>query len=497
MASGVQSPGLRDRGLAAEVTALREENAKLRAENAELRQLLDDALARIVELEKTVATLTARLRQNSTNSHKSPSSDKPQARKARRKSKKAGDENGSGKKRGGQPGHEGTTRELAPPEEVDETIDCRPETCECCGDKLPKPTSEPKRLQVVDLLQVMTWLKEFRQHAIECPGCGTINKGELPDEATTSAFGPGIHALVAYLVGANRVTRRNVQSILSDVFGIDVSLGALSKMEERVSEALEEPVEEAKTSVLLAPSVNIDETPFFEKNEKAWLWAAVTNSVVAYLVRATRGMKVARELLGETFRGILGSDRAKCYLLIDMKHRQICWAHLKREFQKLVDAGLPGAEIGKFLEEDRKKLFEWWHRVRDGTMARSSFRKKVSNLRQGVRALLEQHPLYEVDDPVCASFLRELLKYEDALWTFTRVEGVEPTNNAGEQAVRPGVIWRKISFGSQSERGSRFVERMLTTVGTLRKQKRRVLAFITAAYEARLSGKPSPSLLRA
>jgi transposase len=252
-------------------------------------------------------------------------------------------------------------------------------------------------------------------------------------------------------------------------------------------------VEEARTYVQEQASAHLDETGWREGKQRAWLWVAATTWVTVFVVRLSRGGQVARDLLGEAFSGILVTDRWSAYNWYPVRWRQLCWAHLLRDIEAMIGRGGRSQEIGEALKSQAHQMFHWWHRVRDGTLKRSSFRSYMSPLRREVEQLLEAggtcgHPKTE---GVC----RAILKLRPALWTFVHLEGVEPTNNAAERAIRPGVLWRKGSFGTQSAQGSRFVEAMMTVVATLKQQQRNPLAYLTAACEAALRDEEAPSLL--
>jgi transposase len=198
--------------------------------------------------------------------------------------------------------------------------------------------------------------------------------------------------------------------------------------------------------------------------------------------------------LGATYEQILTSDRAKAYGGFLPRLRQICWAHVRRDFQTMIDRGGDAARVGRALLGHADVLFGWWYRVRDGTLARSTFDRDVmSLLRPAFRADLEAGT--KCGCAKTAATCRELLKVEMSLWTFVRHAGIEPTNNAAERSLRHGVIWRDISFGTQSDGGSRFVESILTVFMTCKQQQRNVLDYITACCKAARSGDPAPSLL--
>jgi len=449
--------------------------------------------ARIAELLKRVEQLAGeleeqkrRLDQDSSNSDKPPSTDPPH-RPPRKKRER-------GKRRpGGQPGHEGHARELLPPEEVDDTQDHKPPACRGCGTKLRGEDPTPRRHQVTEIPPVRPVVVEHRLHCLSCPECGTATRAELPVGVPSGAFGPRLQAMVGLFTGAYRISKRNTVQLFADCFGVRIALGSIKRLENSLSDALAGAVEAAEAFVKSQPVVHMDETGWRQAGKKAWLWTAVSTSVVVFAIRFSRGSKVAKQLIGEGYEGRVISDRWSGYTWISPQRRQLCWAHIKRDFEKLVEAGGELGAIGMALQVRRKRLFKWWHRVRDGTLQRSTFQTYVSPLRAEVRDLLRQGaacPGQKLPG-MCAA----ILKLETALWTFVRVPGVEPTNNEAERVLRHAVIWRKTSFGTQSDQGTTFVERILTAAGSLRLQRRNVLDYLEEACSAALSGAPEPSLL--
>jgi len=282
---------------------------------------------------------------------------------------------------------------------------------------------------------------------------------------------------------------------MAEVFGVPMSVGTISQLEQATTEAVAAPVEEARTYVHEQAVAHLDETSWRQGDKGAWLWVAVTSWVTVFVVRMSRGGQVARELLGERFSGILVTDRYSAYNWYPVRWRQLCWAHLLRDFEAMRGRGEASEEIGEALLAQAYQMFTWWHRVRAGTLQRSTFRSYMTPLRREVERLLEAGRRCGV--PKTAGTCRDILKRREALWTFVQLDGVEPTNNAAERSIRPGVQWRKGSFGTQSEAGSRFVESMLTVVATLKQQQRNVLEYLTAACEAALRGEAAPSLLPA
>jgi transposase len=280
---------------------------------------------------------------------------------------------------------------------------------------------------------------------------------------------------------------------MADLFGMPMSLGTIANLEQATVQAVAAPVADAQASVRAQPVAHLDETGWREGHARAWLWVAVTAWVTVVTVRVSRGATVAQEILGERFCGMLVTDRWSAYTWYPTRWRHICWAHLLRDIEAMIERGGRSQEIGAALREHVHQMFHWWHQVRDGTLSHAHFRLRMRPLRRQVARLLKAGQTCGVakTEGVC----REVLKVYDALWTFVRVEGVEPTNNAAERAICPGVLWRKGSFGTQSAHGSRFVEAMMTVVATLKQQHRNVLAYMTDVCQAAYTGAPAPSLL--
>jgi transposase len=259
-----------------------------------------------------------------------------------------------------------------------------------------------------------------------------------------------------------------------------------------VSETVAAPVEEARRFVEAAGAANADETGWWEKGKRAWLWVAATTLVAVFMVHAKRGKDAARKLLGG-FAGILTTDRWKAYMQWAIEKRQVCWSHLMRDFQFISEHRGVAGKIGAELVKLGRRMFKYWHRVRDGTMTRAEFKTKIEPIRKRMKQLLADGTWGRVGK--APGMCREILDVWPAVWTFVDAAGVEPTNNHAERVLRRAVLWRKRSFGTQSEEGSRFVERLLTVSATLTLQKRNVLDYLTQATTASLAGQPAPSLL--
>jgi transposase len=350
---------------------------------------------------------------------------------------------------------------------------------------------EPLRHQVAEVPPIQPVVDEYRLHRLRCPRCGTSTCATLPPGVPTGAFGPRLRAILSVLAGAYRLSKRPIRQLTHDLLGLSVSTGMIAHLERQAAADLQAPVEELRQDVRDADSTHIDETSWKQGREKAWLWVVVTRWVTVFAIATSRGAEVAKDLLGTDRRKVVVSDRLKSYNWI--KRRQFCWAHLNRDYQAMIDRGGESAEVGRRLLDHSEQVFDWWHRVRDGTMARAALQSHVAILRFLFREDLRRG--VACGCAKTAATCRELLAGETHLGTFVRVEGVEPTNNDAERALRHEVIDRKLSGGTDSETESRFVERILTVVATCRQQDINVLDYLTRCYQAHLNGQPTPLLL--
>jgi len=445
---------------------------------AELEAKLRAALERIAELERLLGL-------NSRNSSKPPSSDAgavPRSPRAK-----------SGRKRGGQPGHEQRTRELLPMNQVDRVIDLKPLVCGRCDAPLTGRDPIPDRKQVTEVPRVEPETVEYRYHALACDSCGHVNRAERPEGVPSGSFGPRLMAMVAICTGKYRMSKRTVQELFEDFLGVQLSTGSVCNIESEVSDALAAPVAEAREAVRAEEIAHADETGWRESKRKAWLWVVVTSIATVFEISRSRGSKVAKELLGIDWVGFLVSDRWSAYNWVDILQRQLCWAHLIRDFRAVAEGTGLAAELGQQLLNQATKMFENWQKVRDGTCTRARFAETMIPVQNRVADLLQQ--LEHSGDRKAEGLARDLLGKEFALWTFLHVDGLEPTNNTAERAIRHAVLWRKGSFGTDSERGSRYVERILTTIATLRQHDRHVLDYLTSAIQANLRARPAPALV--
>jgi len=384
---------------------------------------------------------------------------------------------------------------LVQAEKVRTITDCRPTDCRRCGHALVGDDPTPLVHQVAELPKIEPLVDEYRLHRLGCPQCGTTTCGTLPEGVPQGCFGPSLQAVLATLAGGYRLSKRQVRQMAGDLFGLSIATGMVSKLERQSAAVLEAPYNELAMDVHDVEAVGIDDTSWRENRHKAQLWVVVTALTTVFTIAAQRSAAVAKAVLGSKPNQGVTSDRHSSFEWIDPAWRQICWSHLERDFQAMIDRGGAGEATGRRLLRLAQRMFRWWHRVRDGTMDRGRFKTIAARLRREVKAALKSGQTCGCAKTAATCF--EILKVEEALWTFVRVEGVEPTNNGPERALRHAVIWRRVSGGTDSVHGSRFVERMLTVVATCRQQKRNVLDYLSACFEAHLRGPKVPSLLPA
>ncbi|HBY93934.1 MAG TPA: IS66 family transposase [Chloroflexi bacterium] len=465
------------------IWALEQQVVSLRAQVASFQ-------AQVASQQEQIERLQAQVNKNSQNSSRPPSSDPPSAPPRPKRDK-------SGRKRGAQPGHEGQRRALVAESEVDAIHVHWPAHCPDCQAALPPaaaPGREARRQPVWDLPEVAPLVVAHRYEAVRCPGCERVVRAERPLEVAPGVLGARLTALVALLNGRYRLSQREVASRLEAGFGVPLSVGGVVGACEQVSAALERPSAEALAAVEQRACANGDETSWKPAGEKRWLGVAVTALFSVFVLARTRGAIVLQSLLGADYAGSIGSDRFSAYRTLPVTRRQLCWAHLKRDLLAIKQTSSASAAWGIQALEVVAQLFSLWHRFKQGELDRPTLQRLMQSQRETFARLLREGlalPAWTKAHALCT----DLLKLEPALWTFLSVEGLEPTNNAAERALRPAVLWRTGSFGSNSESGLRFAERILTVAATCRQQQRPLLPFLSDAVHAHWAAQPAPSLL--
>jgi transposase len=441
-------------------------------------------------LEARVAELERRLNRSSRNSSLPPSQDPPSA------PPRPGGK-GSGRKRGGQPGHEGRHRRLLPLERVDEVIEHWPDRCHSCAQAFAErervDASEPARRQVAELPPIAVRVSEHRLHCVCCPRCAAVTRAQLPHTVPRSAFGPRLQAAVVTLAVRNRVSRRDTSELTRELFGVELATGSVDAIIQRAGAALAAPHTRLERQIKNASVVNIDETGWKTAGGRRTLWGALTSHVAVFRIAAGRHGSEARTLLGERFAGIVCSDRWGGYDYLDPAQRQLCWAHLRRDFTAHTEGMGEQKRFGNDGLQIAHDLFTAWDSYQQhGDRAR--LHAQTAPLQAKLRALLERAARKSPRTKYHRQFARNLLNRWPALWTFTHTDGVEPTNNHAERGLRGAVIYRKLSLGSQSAQGERTIERLLSASITCRLQKRSLFAYLSEIFDAAIRGDPIPAL---
>jgi transposase len=403
----------------------------------------------------------------------------------------------SGKKPGGQPGHPPHLKELLPPERVQRTVTYVPKVCEHCQKPLPQDPGPqdppPVRHQVAELPELAAEIVEHQGHARTCPCCGKVTRATIPEDIRAHSVGTRLTAVLSYFAGCHGVSKRGVEEISEAVFAAPIALGTVANLEQEMSAALAPAHQEALASVQQASVKQVDETGWKQAGRKRWLWVAATSQVVVFLIQRWRNATALQRLIGATLRGILCSDRWRAYDHVPLLQRQVCWAHLKRNWEKMAERGGKAKIIAQACLSVQQRVFELWHLFRGGGCSRNQMDDAMVPLALELMEVLEQG--LRCRDRKTKRFCARLWSVYPALWTFVVVEGVEPTNNHAERVQRRAVLWRRRSFGCHSADGCRFVERILTVVQTLRLQTRSVLPFLYAALSSHRSGHPGPKLV--
>lgn len=403
----------------------------------------------------------------------------------------------TGRKAGGQPGHPPHLKQLVGPERVNETVKLVPSHCKHCQATLPQEPSPddppPLRHQVAELPKVVAHITEYQGHARTCPCCGKVTRASIPADIRAHSVGPHLTATAAYLVGHEGVSKRAVEGMFENIFQVQVSLGTIANLEEETSAALAPAHGQALRAVQQAAVKNVDETGWKQAGQKRWLWVAASSTAVVFLIHRLRNLKALRTLLGDTWQGIIGSDRWRAYDEIPVLSRQICWAHLKRNWEKMAERGGKAKSVANCCLSVHQRVFELWHLFRGGGLTRLQMDHQMAPLMLELADALRLGA--RCRDPKTKRFCARLASVFPALWTFVVEEGVEPTNNHVERVQRRAVLWRRRSFGCHSAAGCRFVERILTVVQTLRLQGRSVVQFLHDSIHAHRAGHQGPNLV--
>jgi transposase len=466
-------------------------------------QFILDLAGRVQELEERLTRLEAAARQDSRTSSRPPSLDPPKSRaqrraEARAKAKELMRREGEQRRAGGQSGHRGAGRELRPEDQIDEIVDHYPDACGGCGREFTDQERRPRRRfgrhQIAELPPISVIWSEHRTHQLRCRSCRARTSARLPERIAGSAFGSRLQAAIVTLSAAYRVSRRGITELARDLFGVTLSIGAVDAICQRASDALAGPHCHLQDWVLDQQAVHVDETGWRTHGEGRALWTATTPAAVFLQIAEHCNREQFNALVGTGYPGIVISDRWNGYSHLDPSRRQACWSHIKRDFRRHADGLGEQKTFGEHGSELTHRVFTAWRAYQHDHHDRDRLKDEIAPIQTELRHLLEQASPKSRRTRWHRQFANNLLKIWPALWTFVTIDGIQPTNNPAERALRAPVIHRKLSLGTQSHNGERFAERALSAAGTCRLQRRSLFTYLTELIPAHTRGDPFPTL---
>jgi transposase len=459
---------------------------------------------RVEQHDDRLRRLEEQVRQDSRTSSRPPSMDPPKTRaerraEARAKAKELMRRETERRKAGGQPGHRGAGRELKPEDQVDEIVDHYPDACGGCGrrfdDAQRRPGGRFGRHQVAELPPISVVVTEYRTHQLRCRHCRARTSARLPELVAASPFGPRLQAAIVTLTARHRISRRGICELAHDLFGAWVSTGAVDGICQRASDALAGPHLQLQDWVLDQGAVHVDETGWRTSGEGRALWTATTPEATFLQIAEHCNREQFDALIGTSYPGIVVSDRWNGFSHRDPHQRQVCWSHLQRDFRRHGDGLAEQKTFGEHGLQLTGRVFAAWRAYQHEHHDRDRLKREIAPTQTQLRALLEDASPKSKRTRWHRRFANNLLKVWPALWTFTTIDGVEPTNNPAERALRAPVIHRKVSLGTQSGDGERFAERALSAAATCRLQRRSLFTYLSDLITAHTRGDPFPALI--
>jgi hypothetical protein len=458
--------------------------------------------AQIARLEERIRRLEEQGRRDSRTSSKPPSSDPPKTRQQRRaearaKAKELLAREGGERKAGGQERHPGSGRGLAPEDQVDEIVAHFPRACRGCGrgflEDEQRPGDRFGRHQVCELPPISVLLVEHRTHRLRCPECGTRTTASLPAGIGGSAFGPRLRAAIVALTARNRISRRGIAELAGELFGASLSTGSVDAICQHASAALADGQAALRNWILSQDALHVDETGWRTAGDSRALWTLTTPGASLFEIAEHCNREQFDELIG-AFSGIVVSDRWNGYEHLEADRRQVCWSHLQRDFRRHSEGLAEQKTFGEHGLELTRRVFAAWRAYQYEHHDRTRLAAEITPIQTELRQLLEDASPKSRRTRWHRRFANNLLKVWPALWTFATIEGVEPTNNPAERALRNPVIHRKLSHGTRTADGERFAERALSAAATCRQQKRSLFEFLAELITAHTRGDPLPAL---
>jgi transposase len=452
-------------------------------QNQILIKKLDEALNEIQQLKCRVKELEDKLNTNSSNSSKPPSQDPFRERKKNKSSMR---------KQGAQKGHQGHSRHLIPSEKVQTTHELKPNLCPGCqSNSFDLEIIGIEVRQVIELPEMPPEVTQYNIHTCRCSCCGKHVKADIPNEAKYG-FGPRLMGFITSLSGEFRLSKRQVVALMGKI-GVRICSGSVCKIHARASQILKAPFEEIKQQTLKQQHLNADETSWKTITMKRWIWVGCSKDSVFFEIKTSRGAKAFQEVFGE-YKGGLTVDRYNAYNS-HQGDKQTCWSHADRDFEKIASRDSFDKIIGEGLLKCKEEVFKLWHSFKDGQITRGELIRKIEEgPKEDVRLWFKMGAVHEDCQNKTKATCYDFYTRFDTLWLFVYKENIEPTNNAAEQSLRHGVIWRKLSFGSQSETGERFVERVMTVAETLKRQAKNSFDYFTRCFSEFIRGGHSPPI---
>ena len=383
-------------------------------------------------------------------------------------------------------------------DQIDEVVDHYPEACGGCGRRLRSGQRGPRRRfgrhQVAELAPISVIWSEHRTHQLRCRHCRARTSAQLPPQIGASAFGPRLQAAVVTLTAGYRISRRGISELGRDLFGVTLSTGAVGAICQRASDALAGAHLHLQDWVLDQAAVHVDETGWRTRGEARALWTASTPEATFLQIAEHCHREQFTALVGARYPGIVISDRWNGYSHLDPSRRQACWSHIKRDFRRHADGRGEQRTFGEQGLELTRQVFAAWRSYQHEHHDRDRLAADIAPIQTELRALLQAASPNRRRTRWHRQFANNLLKIWPALWTFVTVDGIEPTNNPAERALRAPVIHRKVSLGSQSRTGERFAERALSAAGTCRLRHRSLFTYLNELLVAHTRGDPFPTL---
>lgn len=465
--------------LETELAQTKAELAQTKAELAQTKEKLEDATKILKLALEEIADLKEKLNLNSKNSSKPPSSDQKgntsNQTRIKRKSRK------------------GTSRTAFPPERVDKQVDCIRENCPHCGSDSIICTGIPEAFQQAELPKVRAFVTEYLLHKYRCRGCGKQSIASLPSGVPDSAFGPRLMGLLATLTGVLHIAKREAIQLIKDLYDVDISLGSVSNIEERVSNALDPVYFKIHQFVIEGGYCkHFDETTWRDSGKRCYAWVASCSMAAFFKLHPRRSRDAFEELIGvKTNLYAAVTDRYPVYSKIGKFH-QYCLAHLIRDFRRYAERDGPDKEIGEALTHEFAKVCGIHKSYRQGEESLKKRNMRIGRRKSQVKFWLEDG--FANGGDKLSGLCERLLDHFDHLFAFIKIDGMEPTNNLAERDLRKLVIWRKKSFGTRSKRGQKFTERITSVAETVKRHGKNTLKFIQEAVENFFGEKPPPPI---